>query len=65
MNKVIATIALSLAASLGVDAQTKEILTLERAVGKRYAELQKPATKADNLPLVIICHVSPETAILN
>lgn len=48
--------AVSLVASLSVDAQTKEILSLEGSVGKLYAELQKPSAKVDKMPLVIVCH---------
>lgn len=39
------------------NAQTKEILSLQGAEGKLYAELQRPATGATaKTPLVIICH---------
>lgn len=48
--------AITLVASLSVNAQTKEVLSLEGSEGKLYAELQKPATDAEKLPLVIICH---------
>ncbi|MDE6556190.1 MAG: lysophospholipase [Duncaniella sp.] len=51
-----ASITLSLATSLSGNAQTKEILSLDGSEGKLYAELQKPETKADKLPLVILCH---------
>ena len=56
MNKAIVSIALTMAASLSVNAQTKEILSLKGSEGKLYAELQKPALKAEKLPIVIICH---------
>ena len=56
MNKAIASIALSFAATLTGSAQTKEILSLNGSEGKLYAELQKPVTGAEKLPLVIICH---------
>ena len=56
MNKAIASIALSLATTLTGSAQTKEILSLSGSEGKLYAELQKPVTGAEKLPLVIICH---------
>lgn len=57
MNKLIALIALAMATIIATDAQTKEILSLEGAVGKLYAELQKPELKAGKkVPLVIIYH---------
>ena len=56
MNKTIAAVAMSLVISLSVGAQTKEILSLDGSEGKLYAELQKPASNADKLPFVIICH---------
>ena len=56
INKAIASIALSLAATLTGSAQTKEILSLSGSEGKLYAELQKPVTGAEKLTLVIICH---------
>lgn len=56
MNKTLASIALSLAGTMTGNAQTKEILSLNGSEGKLYAELQKPATEAEKLPLVIICH---------
>lgn len=56
MNKIMATIALSLAVSLSANAQTKEILSLNGSEGKLYAELQKPKVKSGKIPLVIICH---------
>lgn len=56
MKKLLITMAVSLVASLSVDAQTKEILSLEGSVGKLYAELQKPSAKVDKMPLVIVCH---------
>ena len=48
--------ALTVAASIMANAQTKEILSLNGSEGKLYAELQKPASTSDKLPLVIICH---------
>lgn len=48
--------ALSLVASLNLNAQSNEILSLNGSQGKLYAELLTPATKADKLPLVIVCH---------
>lgn len=48
--------AISLATSLALSAQTKEILSLDGSQGKLYAELQKPASDGGKIPLVIECH---------
>lgn len=56
MKKTITSVALSLAATLAANSQTKEILSLDGSEGKLYAELQKPAIKTGKIPLVIICH---------
>lgn len=56
MNKTILSMALSLATAVTINAQSKEILTLVGSEGKLYAELQKPSTKSEKYPLVILCH---------
>lgn len=56
MNRIIASIAIAILPAFSLCGQTKEILSLSGSEGKLYAELQRPASKAAQTPLVIICH---------
>ncbi|MBD5357866.1 MAG: alpha/beta hydrolase [Bacteroides sp.] len=57
MKKIKLYMGLALLLSAGAaNAQPKEILSLNGSEGKLYAELQKPSSEKEKIPLVIICH---------
>lgn len=56
MKTILATLFLSTTTMLYGYSQKPESFTIKGAKGQLYAELQKPATDTDKIPLVILCH---------
>lgn len=57
MKKLIPAIVLMLMSVMQSGAQTTEVMTLDGAEGRLYAELQRPADNGEKkIPLVVICH---------
>lgn len=56
MVKKTLAIALFMAMTLSVDAQSLDSLYIQGAEGRLFTEIQKPKSSKEELPLVIICH---------
>lgn len=56
MNRYFASLILPAIVALGCNAREVKTFTIQGAEGKLHAELQRPATDAAKVPLVILCH---------